>query len=166
MNKITTERHYKITLSNGSTYYGRTTQSGNKRYQGHQSDVRCNTHHNKHIQEVYSKYGYDDWVHEWLGYETGDRHHHNKIEFGYVQADPKSINIDDGRKSLLSKEQIKEQDRLRSQRKIDNMTPEELKEYRLITSLKETHRRANETPEQREKRLEGMRDYSKRSRKR
>ena len=163
MSKITTERYYKITLSNGSTYYGRTT-IGNQRYRNHLSTVRQGSHHNKNVQESYDRYGSDDWVHEWLGYETGDRHHHNKIEFGYVQSDPKSINIDDGRKSLLSKEQINEQDRLRLQRKIDNMTPEELKEYRLITALKETHRRANETPEQREKRLKGMRDYRKRRR--
>ena len=163
MSKITTERHYKIIFPDGSTYYGRTTQPDNDRYYRHLGEVKRGKHSNKHIQELYNKYGSDDWVHEWLSTKIGDIEHHRQIEFGYVQADPKALNIDDGRKSLLSKEVIVEYQRLRIQRKIDNMTPKELKEYRLIKREEQSRRRANETPEQREKRLEGMRNYFKRN---
>ena len=91
---LTTERHYKITFPDSSTYYGRTTQPGNKRYRSHLNKSKRGKHENKHIQEAYNKYGY--MAHEWLGYETGDLAHHRKIEFGYVQADPKALNIHNG----------------------------------------------------------------------
>ena len=90
MSKITTERHYKITLSDGSTYYGKTKHHIYIRGCNHLQTARLGIHKNKHIQEVYNKYGYDDWVFEYLSTETGNRDHHNQIEFGRVQADPKS----------------------------------------------------------------------------
>ena len=158
-----TKTYYKITFPDNTCYIGTTKIHPYERWGKHLTDARLSYHKNKHVQVVYDKYGYDGWVHEWLGYETGDKQHHNKIEFGYVQADPKALNIDDGRKSLLSKEVIVEYQRLRIQRKIDNMTPKELKEYRLIKREEQSRRRANETPEQREKRLEGMRNYFKRN---
>jgi len=164
MSKITTERHYKITLSNGSTYYGRTTQPSDDRYKRHLNTARTGTNSNKHIQEIYDKYGSDDWVHKWLGWETGGLEHHRQIEFGYIQSDPKALNIHDGRKSLLSEEEITKQDLLRLHSKINNMTPKELKEYRLIKKEEQAQRRANETSEQREKRLCGMREYAQRKR--
>ena len=144
--KITTEQHYKITLKDGSTYYGRTTQVGNRRYHEHTSDVRRGEHGNKYVQESYDKYGYDGWVHEWLGYETGDKQHHNKIEFGYVQADPKALNIDTGRCVLLTNSE-------RFNNKLNNMTPEELKEHKRELNKYYKHRMEKETPEEQEKRL-------------
>ena len=142
---LTTERHYKITLSDGSTYYGRTTQSGNNRYSRHQSHLKAGTHKNKHIQEVYNKYGYDDWVHEWLVEETGDLDHHNNIEFGYIQSDPKSINVRVGswvldkkkydrqlqaaRRAAWTPEELEEHKRKTNQKWL-NLTLEEQKEYR------------------------------------
>ena len=154
MSKITTERHYKITLSDGSTYYGRTTQPDDNRYDQHLKTAKRGANSNKYINEVYDKYGYDDWVHEWLSTETGDIKHHRKIEFGYVQADPKSINIHDGTSALLTKhqnnsrqhqqkynnmtpeqhEEKKRKDRERAKLKRDNMTPEELNELRKKTN--------------------------------
>ena len=128
MSKITTERHYKITLSNGSTYYGRTT-IGNQRYRNHKSDVRVNKHDNPKVQESYNKYGYDGWVHEWLSTETGDKQHHDKIEYGYVQADPKALNINDGRVALLSEDEKRLLNNKRSveyrTRRNNNWTPED-----------------------------------------
>jgi len=124
MSNVRTERHYKLTLSDGSVYYGRTTLSGNKRYVNH----RCNAKkgkHNKHIQEVYNKYGYDDWVWEWLGEETGDLEHHRKIEFGYVQVDPKAINLYNGRFASGENEYFKQ----KQQTIRDAHTPEEREEY-------------------------------------
>ena len=109
MNKITTERHYKITFQDGSTYYGRTTQLGNKRYNVHLCHAKKGKHSNKHIQEIYNKYGSDNWVHEWLGEEIGDLEYHNKIELGYVQSDPKAINIRDGSCILDRKKYGREQ---------------------------------------------------------
>jgi hypothetical protein len=148
MSKITTERHYKITLKDGSTYYGRTTQSGNKRYNQHLSQSRLGKHENKHIQESYDKYGYDDWVHEWLGWETGDNDYHNKIEFGYVQADPKALNINDGKRALLDEDE---------EREYLNKYAQEYRNKNIKTILKNNKknnktRLENETPEQREKR--------------
>ena len=151
MSKITTERHYKITLTGGSTYYGRTTL-GDKRYELHKSWARQGTH--PCLQESYDKYGYDGWVHEWLGWETGDKLHHDKIEYGRVQTDPKSLNIQGGRYVLLdrkeyerrayksrrdnmSPEEIEEFNRRSKEekrRKVDNMSPEELRAYRLKTN--------------------------------
>tara|TARA_B110000977_G_C10635750_1_gene321984 strand:+ start:75 stop:500 length:426 start_codon:yes stop_codon:yes gene_type:complete len=125
MNKITTERHYKITFQNGSTYYGRTTQPGNKRYNDHLTKARKGKQSNKYIQEVYDKYGSDDWIHEWLGTEIGDKHHHDRIEFGYVQADPKSLNIKDGRR-VLNKKEYDWQNHLKRQ---NARTPEEHEEH-------------------------------------
>ncbi len=93
---LTTQQYYRITFPDGSTYYGRTTQLGNKRYIQHLSSSKLGKHDNKHIQEVYNKYGSDGWVHEWLGTETGDLEYHNKIEYGYVKSDPKSLNIHNG----------------------------------------------------------------------
>ena len=93
---LTTERHYKITFPDGSTYYGRTTQSGDERYRQHLSTSKLGKHDNKHIQEVYNKYGHDGWVHKWLVEETGNNEYHNNIEFGYVQSDPKALNIHNG----------------------------------------------------------------------
>ena len=170
MNKITTERHYKITLTGGSTYYGRTTLLGNKRWNIHTFDLRRGKH--PCLQEVYDKYGYDDWVHEWLGWETGDLQHHRQIEFGYVQADPKSINIRKGYYLLLSEEEKKEynyqktlnetpeqrEERLSPIRTRSNtirwsMTPEELKEHRRKGKEDSQRKRDNETSKQREERL-------------
>ena len=141
MNKITTERHYKITFQNGSTYYGRTTQPGNKRYNDHLTKARKGKQSNKYIQEVYDKYGSDDWIHEWLGTEIGDKHHHDRIEFGYVQADPKSLNIHDGKVALLS-EDILERDRIRIKEKQSKETPEQYEER--LSKAREYQRRKRE----------------------
>ena len=149
MSEITTERHYKITLSDGSTYYGRTTLLGNRRYTAHKVLLRKGTHST--LQEVYDKYGYDDWVHEWLGYETGDLEHHRKIEFGYVQADPKSLNIHDGKYTLLSEDEKKEYFRLMEEERLKELTPEEYKEYRQKENSNHKRKWDNMTPE--EKRL-------------
>lgn len=156
MSKITTERHYKITLTDGSTYYGRTAQSGNDRYSQHRSTVRRGVHDNKNIQESYNKYGYDGWIHEWLGYETGDKLHHDKIEFGYIQADPKSLNILDGRVVLLTTKE-------HNKRVRNKMTPKELEKDRRKDRDKQRKRRLNETLEQKEIRLMKMREYYHRS---
>tara|TARA_B110000285_G_C14773915_1_gene445311 strand:+ start:182 stop:598 length:417 start_codon:yes stop_codon:yes gene_type:complete len=122
MSDITTERHYKITFPEGSIYYGRTTQGGNKRYNEHLCAVKKGKHGNKHIQEIFNKYGCDGWIHEWLGEETGDLEHHRNIEFGYTQSDPKALNIWDGRYALLEDRQYKQAIR-------DAHTPEEREEY-------------------------------------
>ncbi len=118
---LTTQRHYRIIFPNGSTYYGRTTQSGNKRYKSHLNKSKLGKHENKHIQEAYNKYGY--MTHEWLGTETGDLEHHNNIEFGYIQSDPKSLNIRDGSWGVREGEYHRQ----REQEKI--RTPEEREEY-------------------------------------
>ena len=138
---ITTERHYRITLTGGSTYYGRTIQPGDGRYDRHLSCVRLGTHPNKHIQESYNKYGYDDWINEWLGWETGDLEHHRQIEYGYVQADPKSLNIHDGKVALLS-EDILERDRIRIKEKQSKETPEQYEER--LSKAREYQRRKRE----------------------
>jgi|TARA_R110000737_G_scaffold335539_1_gene354404 hypothetical protein len=163
MSKITTEQHYKITLTDGSTYYGRTTK-GDKRYRGHQSDVRCNTHSNKHVQESYNKYGYDGWVHEWLGYETGDLQHHNKIEFGRVQADPKALNIWDGKLALLSEDEQVVYKVERRYKKIDDMTPKEGEKYRQEQIYKTNKWLESLTPKQREEKKRRGREYAQRKR--
>ena len=147
MSKITTERHYKITLSDGSTYYGRTIM-GDLRYKQHLGQARRGDHENPNIQEVYDKYGYDDWVHKWLSTETGDKRHHDKIEYGYVQADPKALNIKSGswvldKKKYMNhymnlrnkalppeeKEETKRKQREHQREKLLNMTPEERDEH-------------------------------------
>jgi len=152
--KITTERHYRITLTGGSTYYGRTTQPGNQRYNEHLYHVRQGTH--VCLQESYDKYGCEGWIHEWLSTETGNIEHHRQIEFGYVQADPKALNIHDGKVALLSKEEQieyrREKMKKHIQQQIDNMPPKELKEYRTKNALKHQQRRDNETPEEKEER--------------
>ena len=182
MNKITTERHYKITFQDGSTYYGRTTSPGNIRYNDHLYRVRKGKHRNKHIQEVYDKYGYDDWVHKWLSTETGDLDYHNKIEFGYVQADPKSINIKKGYHALLSEEEQnkktysrRKQNRTPEEHQIflseqrehyhevkSRMTPEELKEFKKKESLKYKRKKQNMTPEELEEHRRKDREYHQR----
>ncbi len=106
MSKITTEQHYQIILSNGSTYYGRTT-IGNRRFSNHKS--RCKRGEHSCLQEVYDKYGCDDWVNNWLGWETGDLDYHNQIEFSRIQSDPKSLNILKGDYVLLNEEEQKKQ---------------------------------------------------------
>ena len=126
MKKITTQQHYKITFPDSSTYYGRTTLRGNRRYTKHKSQVKHGTHDNKLIQEIYNKYGCGGWIHEWLGTETGDLEHHRKIEFGYINADPKSLNVHNG-SFILNYDEYKRQ---RSQAERDNRTPEEHEEYK------------------------------------
>jgi hypothetical protein len=164
MSKITTERHYKITLTGGSTYYGRTTQPRNDRYQHHQSSCRRGVNKNKHIQEIYNKYGYDDWVFEYLSTETGNIDHHNQIEFGRIQADNRSINLDTGRRAL-----VKEEDRLsyykkNNDNKYKNLTPEELKEYRQ-TKLELTNKWLESlTPKKREEKKRKDRERQQRKR--
>ena len=158
--KITTERHYKITLSDGSVYYGRTTIE-DKRYYQHLGDARRGNHDNKNIQEVYNKYGYDDWVHEWLGYETGDLKHHREIELGYVQSDPKALNINTGDYILGDP---KEYDRKKHIEKYDNMTPKELKEFRRKDREKKQLIRDNETPEERRIRQDKTNTYARQKR--
>ena len=156
MSNITTEQHYKITLSEGSTYYGRTTLPGDQRYELHKSDVRCGNHPS--LQEVYDKYGYDDWVHEWLGWETGNNQHHNKIEFNRVQADPNALNIYDGRCRLLEggwKEYISKY----QQEKRNSWTPEELEEFRREDRERARKKRANRTPEEHEEYKLMRREY-------
>ena len=159
MSKVKTERFYKLTFQNGSTYYGRTILE-DKRYDCHKNDVKSYKHHNKHIQEIYNKYGYDGWVHEWLFYRTGTDKELGKVEFKLIQADPKALNIHDGKRALLSEEEKKKyhkdyshqayhknpehhktkikifkennKERLSQERKDKraNMTPEEHAEYR------------------------------------
>ena len=142
MSKITTERHYKITLKDGSTYYGRTTQLGNKRYNQHLYYARQGKH--SCLQESYDKYGCDDWVNEWLGTETGDLDYHNRIEYGYIRADPKALNIHDGKRALLDKDEEREH---------LNKYAQKYREENKTTILKNKKiRYKNETPEQREKR--------------
>ena len=144
MSKITTEQHYKITLSKGSTYYGKTKHHIYERWGNHLQTSRLGIHKNKHIQEVYNKYGCDDWVFEVLSVEIGDLQHHNKIEFGYVQADPKALNIRRGRYALLDKDEEREH---------LNKYAQEYREENKTTILKNKKiRYENETPEQREKR--------------
>lgn len=163
MSKITTERHYKITLKDGSTYYGRTTQPGDDRYNQHQGDVRRNKHPNKNIQESYNKYGYDDWVHEWLSTETGDKQHHDQIEYGYVQADPKALNINKG-KWVICEDGGLEYNRVYQQQRRDKETPEQKEERRHEGREYQQQKRDNETPEEREERLRKQREYSQRKR--
>ena len=158
MSNITTERYYKITFPEGSIYYGRTTQGG-ERYKKHLSMVRRDRHPNKHIQEVYNKYGYDDWVHEWLFYETGDKDYHSRIELGMIQANPKSLNIKDGRYIQLSEEEFKQKNKEESKIRFDNETPEQSKERKAKQRKRYHLNRQNETPEQREKRLTYHREY-------
>ena len=158
MSEITTEHHYKITFPDGSTYYGRTTQE-DKRYELHLSTARRNKHGNKHIQEVYDKYGSEDWVHKWLGWETGDLEHHRNIEFGYVQSDPKSLNIKDGRYSQLSKEELRILGKKESKIRFENETPEQSEERKAKQRKRNQLDKQNETPEQKEKRLAYHREY-------
>ncbi len=185
--KITTARHYRITLTGGSTYYGRTTQPGDDRYNRHLGCVRLGTHPNKHIQEVYNKYGYDDWVHEWLSTETGDKQHHDQIEYGRVQADPKSLNKNKGYSGVLLEGGNREHTRQQSKAQRDahtpeereeynrlqreyyhevkaRMTPEELKEFNKKEALKRKNNRSKETPEQYEERLRKVKEYQQRKR--
>ena len=124
---LTTERHYKITFPDDSTYYGRTTLPSGERYAVHLAQVKKGKHDNKHIQEVYNKYGSDDWVHEWLGTEIGNKQHHDKIEYSYVLSDPKALNIDNGHCSLDNKEYHRQYNKKRYQER--EWTPEYHKEY-------------------------------------
>tara|TARA_R110000796_G_scaffold212440_1_gene328549 strand:+ start:173 stop:595 length:423 start_codon:yes stop_codon:yes gene_type:complete len=139
---------------------------GDLRYKQHLGQARRGDHENPNIQEVYDKYGYDDWVHKWLSTETGDKRHHDTIEFGYVQSDPKSLNVKTGKISLLSEEDHKERGRLQQQRRKENMTPEELEESRRKQREYMTQLRNNETSEQREERLRKQGIYNKQKRNR
>ena len=159
--KITTEQHYKITLTGGSTYYGRTTLPGNDRYNQHRSDVKAGRHSS--LQESYDKYGYDGWVHEWLGWETGDIDYHNQIEYGYVQADPKALNIRKGYWAILS-EDLLERDRMYQQQKKVNQTPEELEESLRKAREYDQRKRDNMTPEEKEEHRRKQREYEQRKR--
>mgnify|MGYP003676112471 CR=1 FL=1 len=162
MSKITTERHYKITLTGGSTYYGRTTLPDDERYRDHLTSAERGKHDNKNVQESYDKYGHDDWSHEWLGTETGNTQHHNQIEYGYVRADPKSLNIHDGKWTLLSKEEKNEYFRLMEENRKKKLTPKELEEHLRKDREKYHNKLKNMTPEELEETLRKRRERNKR----
>ena len=162
MNKVTTERYYKITFQNSSTYYGRTILSGNQRYNEHLTRARKGKHPNKHIQEIYNKYSSDDWVYEWLGEETGEKDHHNKIEFGYIQTDPKALNIKSGSWVLDKKKYMNHYMNLRNKSK----SPKEQEEYRRKNKEHQSRKLSNMTPEERDEHNRKQRErYYKRKQK-
>ena len=163
MSKITTERHYKIIFQDSFTYYGRTILSGNQRYNEHLTRVRKGKHPNKHIQEIYNKYGFGGWVHEWLSTETGDLEHHNKIEFGYVQSDPKALNIKSGSWVLDKKKYMNHYMNLRNK----SLPPEEKEETKRKQREQKREKLLNMTPEERDEHNRKQRErYHKRKQKR
>ena len=129
--KITTASHYRVTLSNGSTYYGRTTRKGNVIFSEHKNSAKKGRHDSKYVQEVYNKYGCKDWKFEILTEETGNNDHHNRIEFNHIKADPKSININNGKTTFDRKKYKSEWIKERRKR----YTPEEREVY--LNSMKE-----------------------------
>jgi hypothetical protein len=186
MNKdITTEQYYKIILTGGSTYYGRTKHHLYERWGNHLKTARLGYHPNKHLQEVYNKYGGDDWVFEVLFVKVCSKEQHSICENTLIHDDSKSLNI---RKKLTTKqrkrrdEEIKEYSKEYMKRYLANETPEQNK-IRLAYSRKSSKvyyqrkrddpnysvyegnkiRNENETPEQREIRLRKMREYYQRN---
>ena len=144
---VTTEHHYKITFQDGSTYYGRTKHHLYERWGQHLADARKGVHRNKHICEIYNKYGYDDWTYELLSTETGDAQHQFGIEFSYIQADPKAINIQSG----IFSQNKKEWSARHARRRRAERTPEEREKF--LREQRETYKikRASITPQELEK---------------
>mgnify|MGYP003652523474 CR=1 FL=1 len=99
---MTTKSYYKINFPNNTCYIG-VTVNLHKRMISHK--CRCNKgkHDNRHIQEVYDKYGYDSWIVEELFSETGDKEYHKIREYNLIQETPNTINLNTGRECLLSR---------------------------------------------------------------
>lgn len=49
-----------INVHNNKVYVGGAYKSLRKRWDAHRSNLRCGTHHNKHLQAAWDKYG-EDW---------------------------------------------------------------------------------------------------------
>jgi len=104
------------------------------RWGSHLSEVSSTRKHkNKHIQAVYDKYGYDDWVFEVLFVETGDKKYHSKRENDLIHETSNTLNI----RVTLTPEQaerkrIRQVNTLTARNRVkrENMTPEERKTYR------------------------------------
>ena len=105
MDKSTTKQYYKIIFPDNTCYIGKTGSIRDRKYQ-HHSDVRLGKHDNKHIQEVYNKYGYDNWEYKILFEEKGDKEYHRKREYKLIQETPNTLNLDDGRWIFLSKDEV------------------------------------------------------------
>ena len=211
---MTTKTYYKITFPDNTCYIGATTRCWKRRMTEHRCESKQSKHQNYNIQAVYDKYGYDDWVYEWLFVGTGSKKYHSIRENTLISQEPRSINIRDGRLVLVggptyhinysqtwtdeynktkkirdleryykNKEQVsidnkikrnnmtleqqelkKRLDRGYQQAKKDNMTPEELKEYKKQNSIAHKQRRNNMTLEQREEKKRRDREYRQRKR--
>tara|TARA_B110000977_G_C10906581_1_gene427489 strand:- start:365 stop:808 length:444 start_codon:yes stop_codon:yes gene_type:complete len=100
---MTTKTYYKITFPDNTCYIGTTKIHPYERWGKHLTDARLSYHKNKHVQVVYNKYGYDEWVFEVLFVETGDKKHHSIRELTLIKETSNTLNIDDGRYALSSK---------------------------------------------------------------
>tara|TARA_R110000796_G_C14252470_1_gene398805 strand:- start:8 stop:502 length:495 start_codon:yes stop_codon:yes gene_type:complete len=139
MNKdITTEQYYKIIFRDGYTYYGRTKYHIYERWGNHLQTARLGIHSNKQLQEVYNKYGCDDWVFEILFVKVCSKEQHSICENTLIHNDSKALNI---RKKLTPKqrkrrdEEIKAYSRAYMKRLYENETPEQNK-IRLVNANK------------------------------
>lgn len=52
--------YYIASKANGRVYVGSTTRSAKQRWAEHMHYLRKGTHHSKHLQRVYAKYGAED----------------------------------------------------------------------------------------------------------
>jgi len=96
---------YKITFPNNTCYIGQTSNHVYIRWGDHLSRAQAGIHINTRIQEVYDKFGYDEWKFEVIQTEVSDDLSYiSLLEQHYIKQTPNTLN----RKHLTEEEKRKQ----------------------------------------------------------
>ena len=103
-----TKIYYKITFPNDTCYIG-CAKDFNRRMAEHRCNVKRNKHGSPGVQDIYNKYGLDNWIYEILFTETGDIQYHSKREHDLIQNTSKTLNKRVGKWATLGKKEYDKQ---------------------------------------------------------